>query len=281
MINNKMEEAEDNMMKRIDDEINRPNEAKIRESEDYKNIMARMEALENKDKNPTSNNKRKLQLNKRFPAGRNQRCENPAEEFPEHSPSNSNNREATSIQEEPRQAMYSSMLTNTGAIIKLRGNYVSIEHFKERYNNSRRDETIAKTFDDNKLERMFEESAEKVAIFPVTREDIVRWSYQTEGKDPTKDADKKVFYSPDYENERYEQTMHILTRKYQFYENEFPIKDIHYCIKESAKMIIMTTTKEFTTTIFKRAAAVRDRSINVIQHVPGPALKGKRNRTSY
>ena len=238
--------------------IKKPTEEMFKESDTYKDLVERISELERGSKenpahkNQSENNGRRL------------------EEFPPLNTRHSSRQEEQSTR--GYKNSFAAQTSNTGAKPKLTGRYVDLAKVTEKNDV----EVVAETFTQEKVEQMFAESATKIVFFPVTRSDITKWSWRTEEKNHEKDTDNKVFYSPEYREERLDQAYDICIGKYKFYESEVCIKDVQYCSKASSKMMIVTTTKEFAKSIFIRASEIKDRSINVFQHIPGPALNRKK-----
>ena len=258
IINNKLKSIEDNLKKKFDDEISRPADDIFTETETYKKLIDRISELERRSNSiPTTRN----------PLERSQNHD----EFPAlFSKQPTSHQEAQAVK--GYRQTYANQAKETGAKPKITGRYVEVNQSKPKSDN----QVVDDTFNEKKIEELFYESAGKVVFFPVSREDITKWSWRSENKNHEVDTDNKVFYSPEYKEERYDQAMDICISKYRFYESEVTIKDVQYCNKASAKMLIVTTTKEFAKALFIRAATLQDRSINVIQHIPGPALTRKK-----
>ena len=137
---------------------------------------------------------------------------------------------------------------------------------------------IRQEFDDqtSNVQAIMKDAKGRIGIFPIVAKDIRYFGSITNDEDMNMVDESMLFFSPKFRNARIE-----AAKDFCHYNLDIPlfkilVKDAQMCLDPSKRILWIETDPDFAKTMFVSMSRTNNRSINVIQYIPGAALERKK-----
>ena len=127
---------------------------------------------------------------------------------------------------------------------------------------------------------MLNEARSKMGLFPVTVEDIRFIAAQGDHPNVKEDDDNKILYGPDYYPARIQTGKDFCCYALEMHPSSINVFDFRMCVDANQKIMWITVTPDLAKRIFQQASRIKNRSIQIIQFIPPPALERKKKLNS-